>query len=138
MIVHTLNCDPEQFDLVIAGEKRFEVRLGDRNYRVGDHLDLRRASVAEVRELHALSRVAMTVQFSTAQKQRMDQLAECPRAHCLITSKIALSGAVVPPVAHWWKPSDAMQHGVVVLGIELERPSREAAGSKHHREEGSK
>jgi hypothetical protein len=133
MIVHTLNCDPEPFDLITADEKRFEVRLGDRNYQVGDWLDLRRASRADVSEMRALSKIAVSMPLSVAQKQRMDQLASCPRLRCLITSRVRLSGAIVPGEPHWWKPSDAMQHGVFVMGIEREVPSRAAAGSKHHR-----
>lgn len=39
---HTLKTDPQAFDAVAAGEKTFEIRKGDRNYAVGDTLELRK------------------------------------------------------------------------------------------------
>lgn len=38
--VHDLKCWPTHFDGIAAGEKRAEVRLDDREYRVGDVLHL--------------------------------------------------------------------------------------------------
>lgn len=40
MKIHDLKIDPEYFDDVITGEKRFEVRKNDRNYKKGDLLNL--------------------------------------------------------------------------------------------------
>lgn len=34
--VHLLKSWPESFDAIVAGEKPFDVRLNDREYRVGD------------------------------------------------------------------------------------------------------
>lgn len=42
MNVHDLKCWPAYFDAIKAGTKKFEVRLNDRDYRVGDVLILRR------------------------------------------------------------------------------------------------
>ena len=39
---HELKTDPEVFDAVKSGEKTFEIRLNDRNFKVGDVLFLRR------------------------------------------------------------------------------------------------
>ena len=39
---HILKTDPEVFDLVMEGEKTFEIRLNDRDYQAGDDLCLRR------------------------------------------------------------------------------------------------
>jgi hypothetical protein len=36
--VHDLKCWPQFFEAVASGEKRFELRENDRNYRVGDTL----------------------------------------------------------------------------------------------------
>lgn len=38
--IHNLKCDPEPFAAVKAGDKTHEVRVNDRNYRVGDVLRL--------------------------------------------------------------------------------------------------
>jgi len=39
---HELKCWPEPFDAIVSGRKRFEFRLDDRGYAVGDVLDLRK------------------------------------------------------------------------------------------------
>jgi hypothetical protein len=39
--VHSIKCWPKQFDAVFSGRKRYEVRKNDRDYRVGDILNLR-------------------------------------------------------------------------------------------------
>lgn len=38
---HELKCDPEPFQAVYLGSKAFEVRVNDRDYKVGDSLHLR-------------------------------------------------------------------------------------------------
>lgn len=45
--VHWLKCWEEQYDAVARGEKHHEVRRSDRDYRVGDHLVLRRWNPAK-------------------------------------------------------------------------------------------
>lgn len=40
MKIHQLKTDPGVFDAVIQGKKTFEIRLNDRDYRVGDVLKL--------------------------------------------------------------------------------------------------
>lgn len=46
MIVHTLKCHAENFDAIISGEKRCEVRHeDDRTFAVGDRLCLIRTDV---------------------------------------------------------------------------------------------
>jgi hypothetical protein len=40
--MHELKTDPDVFDAVIEGEKKFEIRINDRDYQVGDDLCLRR------------------------------------------------------------------------------------------------
>jgi Domain of unknown function (DUF3850) len=46
MIVHTLKCHAENFDAIISGAKRFEVRHEeDRTFAVGDRLCLVRTDV---------------------------------------------------------------------------------------------
>jgi len=40
-MTHELKCWPEYFRPIIEGRKRFEYRLDDRGYRVGDRLTLR-------------------------------------------------------------------------------------------------
>jgi len=39
--VHVLKCWPEYFAKIWDGEKPFEIRKNDRDYRVGDILDIR-------------------------------------------------------------------------------------------------
>lgn len=39
---HELKTDPEVFDFVVNGIKRFEIRKNDRNYQTGDVLILRK------------------------------------------------------------------------------------------------
>jgi len=39
-MVHRLKCDPEPFAAAKAGTKRYEVRKFDRDYKVGDRLEL--------------------------------------------------------------------------------------------------
>ncbi len=39
---HELKTDPEVFDAVRSGEKTFEIRLNDRDFKVGDILFLRK------------------------------------------------------------------------------------------------
>lgn len=46
MKTHELKCDPEQFDLVASGFKRFEIRKNDRDFRDGDQLLLRETWVS--------------------------------------------------------------------------------------------
>ena len=41
MRIHELKTDPSAFDAIAAGNKRFELRYNDRNFRVGDKLLLR-------------------------------------------------------------------------------------------------
>ncbi len=36
--VHKLKTDSDVFQSVLTGDKRFEIRLNDRNYKVGDYL----------------------------------------------------------------------------------------------------
>lgn len=38
--IHTLKCDPAQWEDVFENRKRFEIRKADRDYAVGDYLDL--------------------------------------------------------------------------------------------------
>lgn len=40
MKVHELKTWPEFFEPILQGEKKFEIRLDDRGFRVGDHLKL--------------------------------------------------------------------------------------------------
>lgn len=39
--VHDLKCDPEPFQAVYLGSKTFEVRINDRDYKLGDTLHMR-------------------------------------------------------------------------------------------------
>ena len=39
--IHDLKCRPEYFQPLWSGEKRFELRLADRDYRIGDTMDIR-------------------------------------------------------------------------------------------------
>ena len=41
MKTHELKCHPHFFAAIAAGKKTFEIRRNDRDYRVGDVLDLR-------------------------------------------------------------------------------------------------
>lgn len=127
MVLHTLNADPEMCDAIADGTKTFEIRLDDRGYQVGDRLDLRRASKAEVKELHDLGRdqlARLHTSWSPARQARFAVLADCPRLQCTIVWKIRLIGAIVPAEPHWWKPVEAMQHGVAVMGIKPENDQR--------------
>lgn len=36
-----------------------------------------------------------------------------------VRSAIRITGTIVPPQPHWWEPVEAMQHGVVVMSIDL-------------------
>lgn len=38
---HVLKCDSDHFQAIAAGRKTFELRIADRNYRVGDDLFLK-------------------------------------------------------------------------------------------------
>ena len=40
MKVHKLKTWPEFYEPILQGEKKFEIRLDDRGFRVGDHLQL--------------------------------------------------------------------------------------------------
>jgi hypothetical protein len=40
-MIHELKCWPEPFHHILTGSKRFEFRLNDRNYQVGDTLRLK-------------------------------------------------------------------------------------------------
>lgn len=42
MTTHELKTDPEVFDDVASGKKKFEIRLNDRRFMVGDYLRLRK------------------------------------------------------------------------------------------------
>jgi len=41
MKIHALKCWSEPFNEILSGKKKFEYRLNDRNYEVGDELVLR-------------------------------------------------------------------------------------------------
>lgn len=49
-MTHELKILPEYFEAVTSGRKRFEIRKNDRNFKVGDVLDLK-----EVNYLHDTS-----------------------------------------------------------------------------------
>lgn len=40
MEIHILKTWPKYFDLIMSGKKTFELRKNDRNFKVGDRLDL--------------------------------------------------------------------------------------------------
>lgn len=40
MAIHELKCHSEYFGLVQSGAKKFEVRINDRDYKIGDQLVL--------------------------------------------------------------------------------------------------
>jgi hypothetical protein len=40
-MTHDLKIDPKEFEAIESGAKRFELRLNDRNYALGDFLCLR-------------------------------------------------------------------------------------------------
>ncbi len=40
-MIHSLNTQPETFDAIVAGTKTYDVRLNDRSFTVGDHLQFR-------------------------------------------------------------------------------------------------
>ena len=42
MKIHELKTDPEVYDAVCNGEKSFEIRFDDRNFKVGDRLILKK------------------------------------------------------------------------------------------------
>jgi len=44
MNTHTLKIDPDYWEDIANGKKTFEVRVNDRDYRVGDNLALRKFS----------------------------------------------------------------------------------------------
>ena len=39
-MIHALKIDPEYYEAIQNGKKRFEIRRNDRNFRVGDYLAL--------------------------------------------------------------------------------------------------
>jgi hypothetical protein len=39
-MIHSLKCWPEYFQAIKSGKKTFEIRYNDRNYQVGDFLEL--------------------------------------------------------------------------------------------------
>lgn len=39
-MIHNLKIQPEYFNKVMSGEKTFEIRFNDRNYAIGDILNL--------------------------------------------------------------------------------------------------
>jgi hypothetical protein len=42
MTVHHLKCWPASYDEVVSNRKRFDIRVNDRDFRVGDTLSLER------------------------------------------------------------------------------------------------
>lgn len=53
-IEHDLKCHPGPFDAVIRGLKPYEIRVNDRDYRVGDTLLLREWKPPQETESHLL------------------------------------------------------------------------------------
>lgn len=51
-MIHVLKCDPDTFEATVCGIKTFEIRLDDRDFMIGDHLDLRETEFSgqEMRE----------------------------------------------------------------------------------------
>ena len=40
-MIHELKCWPEYFNMVLSDKKKFEARLDDRNFKIGDELLLK-------------------------------------------------------------------------------------------------
>ena len=46
MTTHELKCWPLYFEKILDGSKRFEIRVADRDYKVGDQLHLKEYNVS--------------------------------------------------------------------------------------------
>lgn len=47
-MIHSVKCLDKYFTAVISGDKKFEVRLNDRDYRVGDYIALNEVFEEEI------------------------------------------------------------------------------------------
>ena len=52
MTQHILKTNPEIWDAIARGEKRFEIRRDDRNYKTGDLVVLCRGTESTIPQLH--------------------------------------------------------------------------------------
>jgi hypothetical protein len=129
-VKHGLRCDHAEFDAIAADQKTFEVRLDDRHYKIGDVLELIRLSKTEAKQLERYDEFGASPLNPPAVEQ-YELLQAARRMQCVVVWKVRLTGAVVPGEPHWWKPVEAMQHGIAVMGIRRERPSRDAARARH-------
>jgi len=64
---HDLKCWPEYFAAIVKGLKRFELRLNDRDFAVGDVLCLREYIPSEKRYTGSTTRVQITYMLTGSQ-----------------------------------------------------------------------
>lgn len=94
MTTHDLKILPKYFAAVKSGKKTFEVRKKDRDYRVGDYLDLIEYNEA----LGCITGDGIRVQVVYI----MDEPAYCKDGYVILGFRVIGSFIAIPTKLCWW------------------------------------
>jgi hypothetical protein len=92
---HELKCDHDQFELILMGKKKFDVRFNDRDFQVGDILIL-----------HETYSSAFEMQHYGKPLMYTGQTLNCLVTHIMV-------GPLVPA----WRVGEFPPSGVVIMSI---------------------
>lgn len=119
MKTHELKLDDKYFDEVKSGKKNFEIRKNDRNFQVGDILELRRWDGVYVKGdlMNVRKQEADTIKVKILEMMSWDQLSE-PDDEKSMFSFETVNSQIQQVLKDYFK-ADHLPKGFAILGIEV-------------------